>query len=335
MNLRAPLFATLLGLCLIPASALADVSDADRATARTLGQDGHEALDHKDYATAADRFTRADAIVHAPTFQLGLAQAQVGLGKWVSALETYNRILREGVPDKAPPAFVKALEQARKEIDDLSPRIPYVTIQVKGSSAPAVTIDGADVPAAALGVKRPVDPGKHLIRATAPGLPPGEVTLTLVEGKGETVTIDLKPPPPPVVKPPPPPVLAKPPPPPPPPPPAARMTTRKILGITGLALGGAGIGLGAVMGGVAIAKHGSILKDCPGGTCPEGSQSRFQPEIDSYHQISAVSTAGFIGGAVLAGAGVVLLVTAPRDAPRRGAVAPIVGLGWAGAQGVF
>ena len=115
------------------------------------------------------------------------------------------------------------------------------------------------------------------------------------------------------------------------------MSTRKILGITGLALGGAGLAVGAVTGGLTIAKHGSILNDCPGGTCPAGSQSRFQGEIDSYHLLSNLSTAGFVAGGVLAAAGVVLIVTAPKDTPAHpsSAITPVVGPGWAGVQGAF
>src|SRR4051812_40044060 len=49
-------------------------SAADRATARTLAQQGFEALRDKDYATAVDRYTRALAIVHAPTLLRDLAR---------------------------------------------------------------------------------------------------------------------------------------------------------------------------------------------------------------------------------------------------------------------
>ena len=66
-------------------------SAADRATARELGNDGQSALDKKDYATAEDRFRRAEALFHAPTLLLGYARAEVGLGKVVNASGTTNR----------------------------------------------------------------------------------------------------------------------------------------------------------------------------------------------------------------------------------------------------
>jgi hypothetical protein len=352
MNLRRSFAVLLFALTLAPATALAQPSDFDRTTARTLGQEGHEALDKKDWATAADRFARADALVHAPTFLLGLAQAQVGLGKLVTALETYNRILREGLPASPPPAFKRALDDARKEFDALSPRIPYVTIQVAGPGAASakVSVDGVDVPTAALGVKRAIDPGKHQIRAVADGFAPTEVALSITEGKVESVTLELKPaaaatppPPPPKAAPPPPPVTPPPPAAPPPatPPPdkaeGGGGSIRRTLGIAGIAVGGAGLVLGAAMGGVVIAKHGDLAKSCPGGTCPPADKDTLQPKLDSYHTFSAVSTAGFVAGGALAVTGVVLLVTAPKSKPAVGGVeiTPVIGLGFAGAEGRF
>jgi hypothetical protein len=59
----------------------AEPSSADRATARTLAQQGYEALRDKQYAVAADRFSRANGLVRAPTLLRDLARAQVGLGR--------------------------------------------------------------------------------------------------------------------------------------------------------------------------------------------------------------------------------------------------------------
>src|SRR5690349_24257436 len=60
------------------------------------------------YTTLFRSFKRAEALFHAPTLALGLARAYTANGKYVAAQETYNRIIREGVPANAPPAFAKA-----------------------------------------------------------------------------------------------------------------------------------------------------------------------------------------------------------------------------------
>src|SRR5277367_6697243 len=107
---------------MVPAVAAADASSADRLTARALGLAGGEALEAKDYATAAECYTRAEALFHAPTLLLGLARAQVGLGKLVDAVETYQRVVMEPVPPNAPPVFAEAVASAEKELAAVMPR---------------------------------------------------------------------------------------------------------------------------------------------------------------------------------------------------------------------
>src|SRR5258706_3157916 len=99
--------AVLLSFVLTSSAALAEPTPADRATARTLAQEGQQALEAKNYAIAIDRFGRADSLVHAPTLLLGLARSQVGLGKLVEAQESYNRIIREGVAATSPHSWAK------------------------------------------------------------------------------------------------------------------------------------------------------------------------------------------------------------------------------------
>jgi hypothetical protein len=52
--------------------------------------------------------------------------------------------------------------------------------------------------------------------------------------------------------------------------------------------------------------------------------------------MGAISTAGFIGGGVLAATGIILIVASPK-APKTttGSIVPMVGLGYAGARGEF
>ncbi len=177
---------------LVPRAAAAQTSAVDQATARALTIEGYDALDKKDYAKAVDRFERADKLYHVPTVAIGLGHAQLGMGRLVAALSTYSTIVREGVPAGGPPAFGKAVEEARKGIEAITPRIPSVVISVRGPADPQVTIDGSPVPAAALGVKRPVDPGKHIVRAAGPGFEASEQSFTVAEGKVETLSFDLK-----------------------------------------------------------------------------------------------------------------------------------------------
>jgi hypothetical protein len=350
MNLRPVLVAALVAGWIVPfpSSALAGpVSDVDRATARSLAAEAHDALDRKEYAVAVDRFQRADALVHAPTFLLGIARAQVGLGAWIAAQESYARIVREGVPAGSPPPFFKALEEAKTELDALIPRVPYVTIRLKNSVAAKITIDGVEVPLAALGVKRPVDPGKHVVHVEAEGFTAVDRPIVAVEAHSDALDLELdlelrpasapkRLDPPPAT---PPPVLAAPvtPPPvvaPPAPEPSPPSSIRRPLGVAAAGVGALGLGVGLVTGILAIGKHSALKDACtlPEGRCPPAQRDA----LASYTAMGAVSTIGVVVGAAFAAGGAILILTAPKAAPERRAwVTPMIGPGWAGAQGAF
>jgi hypothetical protein len=356
MKARPILLATLLlSSALAPTLAMAQGADADKATARDLVIEGYRALQSKDYTAAADRFTRADALYHAPTVTLGLARAQVGLGKLVSAQELYYRTAHDPLPPNASTAIKKAVSDAQKELDALALRLPSVVINVKGNDAPRVTLDGIEVRVASLGVKRPVDPGKHTITASATGFASSEVTVNLTEGKSESVTLELTPrqaEPPPIVAIAP---AAKPPtaaplpsPAPPTPAPVAQAqpepasdqikengSTRKTIGFVAIGVGAAGLLVGGITGGLALSKHSDIEKSCPEGHCPAGQEAAFHSAIDSYNAMGTISTIGFLAGGALAVTGVVLTLTAPKKTTTQATITPLVGLGFVGAKGGF
>ncbi len=90
--------------------------------------------------------------------------------KLVLARESYNKIIREhGNGGALSPAFRDALDAANAEVTVISARIASVVITVHGATTPHVTIDGETVPPAGLGLKRPIDPGSHTVKADAPG----------------------------------------------------------------------------------------------------------------------------------------------------------------------
>src|SRR5262249_12514493 len=158
-----------LALVLVAAVARAEPSASDRATARVLADEAGDALDQKNYEVAADKFGRAEALVHAPTLLLGLARAQVGLRKFVEANENYQRIIREGVAPGAPPSFARALQDAQREVKAITPKLAWVTVTLKEPATSTVTVDGVELPKAAMDVKRAVNPGSHVVKATAEG----------------------------------------------------------------------------------------------------------------------------------------------------------------------
>jgi hypothetical protein len=314
-------------------------TDSDKATARELAKDGADALEKKDFARAADRFTRADKLFHAPTLVLGLARAQVGLGKLVAAQENYHSILREELPPNAPEAFVQAQADARKELVALTPQVPWVILSVEGArdlSQAKVKIGEDLVPPAALGVKRAIDPGEHTVHVELEGYVPVEKRFTVAPGVTEAVTITLAPatphhaPPKSTVGP----VE--------PPPSEGLFPHQNAVGIALLGVGSAGILVGAVTGGLALQKHTDLEA---AGCTPEGCPASQQEALASYHTMGTVSTVGFITGGVGVAAGLVLVLTAPKSpkksdtksalAPLAPSVRPYIGAGEIGVIGRF
>jgi hypothetical protein len=341
-------FSIALGLVALNAPPVFAQSDADRATARSLGVDGQQALESRDYKAAEDRFRRADSLVHAPTLMLGLARALAGQGKYVEAQEAYNRIIREGLPPSAPEVFRRALADAKREVDGVSPKIGGATISVHaagGADVPnaKVMLDGAPVSNASLGVRRSIDPGSHLLQVSADGFKPAELRFNVTEGAtvDAPVTLEAEP-------------NAQ--------PPATVAATsapgatagaeepspsnggnkvRAILPWVAFGVGAAGLATGGIAGIVAMGKHSDIAKQCPDpNAC---TYAGAHGDISGYHSVATVSTVGFIVGGVGVAAGVVLFLTRPKGesgpsaaaTPTALRVIPTVGLGSIGAIGTF
>jgi hypothetical protein len=313
-------------LCLVLAArpALAEPNEADRATARALALEGNAALQKKDYSTAADRFGRADALVHAPTLVVDWARALQGLGRFVEAHEKYELVLREGVPASAPKSWLRALEEAKKELDALKPRLAWLTVVLREPTEATVRIDGVLVPLAAIGVKRAADPGFPEVTVDAFGYEPFNQAVTV--GPGEEKTLEI--------------TLTKLP----DAPPAAaansdsvyrprqKSETRRIVSYVALGVGGAALITGGVFAALSYKKHGELEDECVDGRCGSSSGKK----IETYHLYGTTSAIGLGVGAVGIGTGLVLLFTEPKAADSAGPrVRPLVGLGVLGAEGTF
>ena len=142
--------------------AFAQASEADRATARSLAREGHDALLKKDYALAEDRFRRADQLVHAPSLVVDHARALVGLGRLVEAHERYALVLwypgehlltmpgpvvvkRDGSSDTLPPSSVRV-----RVTSVLPAGAQRVTLPPRPARAPVSLADRSLLPLAAI-----------------------------------------------------------------------------------------------------------------------------------------------------------------------------------------
>lgn len=314
------LFAAL-AVSLVLTSAVDAAADANevaaRNTARKLGVEGLELFDKGDYEKALEKFNLANQLVPAPTLGVRIARCLAKLGRLVEASETYLEVTRQELPRGTPYVQKKAQAEAAEEREKLLPRIPTLTIEVVGPRGEdlRVLVDGDEMPAAMIGQKRPIDPGKHGISAVRPDT---TVTreVTLAEGRTESISLEL------------PPLPSA------PPKPAAEDETFVTLGWIGIGVGAAGVALGVGNGIAAMSKASDLEEVCGGdGTCPTSEASR----VDSLDFTRVVSTTGFVVGAVGLAVGIPLLLLGKEGsgAPAQGTLTPWVGPTSAGLSGRF
>jgi hypothetical protein len=307
--------AALLSFSALPA--LAEPTPKEWSEWKQLTESGKKAMREGRVGAAVEAFRRADKIHKSPTLDVDLAAALVVAGKLVEAEK-----LLLAVTETKDPGIVhkRARDAAKKALGDLGPKVPRLRITVSGAAGAQVTVDGAS---ASVGAEIKVDPGEHVVRATADGAIAAEKTLTLAEGKVESVMLSLAPAAPSAAE-----------------VPAEKGGGSRVPGIVVLSVGGAGLAVGAVFGGLAFGAASSAKSLCSGTSCPPSAQS----EIDRSKAMGNVSTGLFIGGGVVAAVGVVLTILAPGgrakadEAPKdkpSASLQPFVGPGTMGLHGRF
>lgn len=328
-----------------PAALAQDQPQAESvAAARSLGMQGIKLADAGDCKGAIEKLSRAESLYHAPSILARLGECQVNVGQVVLGTENLNRVVREQLSATAPKAFRDAQERAKGVLNSALPKIAHLTVRVEPADArPQVTVAGAAIPPALIGVERPTDPGTHEVVVSAPGYLEQKTSVTLAEGGSQEIAVKLeKDPAAAVVTPPPtttaPPVVMGPTTPP------ADTGPKKsnTLAYVALGVGGAGLVVGGVTGFLALGKKGD-LKGCVDTKCPSSQQDT----LDGAKSMATVSTVGFAVGFVGVGVGVVLLLTgnssasasasksAPKLAKHGVSVEPWLGTQSAGLSGTF
>jgi hypothetical protein len=148
-------------------SSLARAGDA--ATAEALFREGRALMDAGNYAAACPKLAESYAQDAATGTLLALGMCQERAGQTASAWATYSeaagRAKRDGRTDRE--------RAARDHMAALEPKLARLTISVDPSTSalPGLSVrrDGHEIGAGAWGTSVPIDPGEHVIEATAPG----------------------------------------------------------------------------------------------------------------------------------------------------------------------
>ena len=152
------------------ASAQQPVDAATKSAARTVAEEALKLYDKGDYAGAYEKANRANDLVHAPTMALLAGRCLEKLGRLVEASEKYLEAARAPLDPGASAAQKSAQAEAEKARTALMPRIPSVELTLDPPAPSArVMLDNKPVPAAMVGIKRPIDPGTHTVTVARGG----------------------------------------------------------------------------------------------------------------------------------------------------------------------
>jgi tetratricopeptide (TPR) repeat protein len=192
MTYLSRILAPTLALALYTSSAHAAPTDADRAVAVRLVVEGRARFEAEQFAAALELFKRAHEIMRAPTTGLDLAKTYAALDQLIEARQVADEVVHLPVAPNEKPIFAEARADAKRAIEALDSRIPFLQLRVLGPPVQVVhvLIDGKTLTPEDVGKPYAANPGKHTIVATATDYHPTEVTVSLVES--ETTSVDLK-----------------------------------------------------------------------------------------------------------------------------------------------
>lgn len=300
--------------CLLAVPAAAQ-TDADRAAAQALFDEAQQLKEEGNLKAACTKFEKSMDLDPAVGTQLNLADCYERQGRTASAWVNYSEASQLDQADSRRAQF------ARDRAEALKPKLTRMRLEVAGR-APGMTItrDGQPIPEATWGTSVPVDPGSYELLAKAPGKLPWREDVEIA-GEGEVVTVEV-------------PALADagddevvaPPPVPDAPDDDDSGNGQLIAGAVVGSVGVVGIGIGAVLAGMAHSKAAESEDHCR----PDEPNMCTQPGVDLREDAQGLQTiyaVSFAVGGAAAIAGLVMILTSPSGEAADSALpfAPLVG----------
>ena len=284
-------------LLMVAAPARAQQSEADK-----LFDEATALMKQNRFADACPKFEASNKLDPEIGGLLWLADCYERNNQTASAYRTYKDAQKMALDRKDKQQRDKV---AQKHIEALEPHLAKLTILAPQEGRPdglVVMRDGQQLTPDVLGLAVPLDPGIHMVSATAPGFKKWEQKAD-VTGEGATVTVTIGPlekeyaaaPPPKVVD-------------------TDPGFALKVGGVVVGAAGLVGLGVGSILGLVAA---GKLSDSNANGHCDaQDTCDTVGLQLRSEAQDAAlVSTILFVaGGAALVG-GIIMFVAAPKRKP--------------------
>jgi len=301
---------------LATAPAISAPTAADKDTARALMKEGRGKRAKGDHRGALESFVAADALMNVPTTGLEVGRSQAALGLLVEARDTFLRVSRTPEEPGEPPAFKEARTEAAASATSLDERVPTLKVSIIGvpaGASPTVTIDGVNIPNAALSARRRLNPGSHEVVASIAGGAKRTQTVELAEKEAKDVTLDLSGPAS-TTSPAPTPTTTDA-----PTPKAGATGGTSSLTYIGFAVAGVGIVVGSVSGLMAISKKNAAEEGCAGTRCPPSTHD----DLTRSETFATVSTIAFAAGALGLGVGIYGLIRGPSTPATSASFGPL------------
>ncbi|MBK9266720.1 MAG: hypothetical protein IPM54_43910 [Polyangiaceae bacterium] len=289
----------ILGCVALPSASWAQSGAAAANEAAKLYQDAAKDMEKGQFSPACPKLEAARKILpeHVRT-AMTLALCYEKIDKPADALELLEATKPLAVDQKS----TDKVNEIEGRIKELKTRVPKLVVVVPDGIAatPGMSIarNGVPIVASKWGTELAVNPGSYEIEVTALNKEPWKTSATAKVGATERVEIappwQSEPADAPVE-------------------PRTPMSGLRIAGFAGIGLGAVGMGIGAVLGGLALSKNAES-KD---GHC---NASNVCDDVGKELRRDAItfgngSTAAFVVGGVLATAGVVLVVMGkPKEA---------------------
>lgn len=300
--------AALLSMCLLSsaqawAQAPADRTLSAKEQADAAFEEARTLLDEGRTREACDKFELSMSLDPSPGTLLNLGNCYEP-NDLVRSIATFERALADAQTWPDAEKKERWTDAAKGRLADLTQKVPLLTVR-SGEPQARVALDGQMIE---VGAALRVNPGPHVLEASAPEKRPYRQELQVTLGQRLDITLPpLEPLAPAAPVEPGPPLLSEPPPAP------AADSGQSQFGVLPWILGGGGallLGTSLVTGLMASSKAGQLDDECTG-VGPDGTRecpSSLRSVKDSAESLALVTDVLWITGALAAGAGITLFV---------------------------
>ena len=269
---------------------------SDPAAAEALFADGKALMQQGDYERGCPKLEESYRLDPATGALLALGLCHEGQGKLATAWAEWMNVAALANAEHNP----EREQAARQRAESLSSRLAFLIVQVHPAVAhlPGLAIqhDGVQLRPAAWATQIPVDPGRHLLRASAPGRQPWETEILILRS-GQRAVVQIPDlalprrvePPPPARRP-----QTTPPP----------ITPVRLAGVALVSAGAASLLFAAGALWRALAQDAAADANCRPAPCNASGERQRATATEA----GSFATIASLGGGALLGTGIVLFV---------------------------